>query len=197
VPPFIAFNLYLLRCGWSSAYASPLLSDLSVSSPGRSPLGWRSFIALVAAANRFTFSGLRAGCYHEKHEEVQEAIAKWREEQAGRKGVAQGSDEPENPARRGDTGIPPHAIRRAARITSHSQGSFCPGPHFGKPLESLIRRGFPKHEPGQKSLLRMGSYSCRSPNGGLATARLSGAPACWCSRCGIRTPGMRGRSGRR
>jgi len=56
--------------------------------------------------------------------------------------------------------IPPW---RAARITSHSQGSSCPDPRFGKLLESLIRRGFPKHEPEQKSLPRMGSYSCRSP----------------------------------
>jgi len=30
------------------------------------------------------------------------------------------------------------------------QGSFCPGPRFGKPPESLIQSGFPKHEPEQK-----------------------------------------------
>ena len=49
---------------------------------------------------------------------------------------------------------------------------------FRKPVESLIRSGFPKHEPEQKSLLKMGSYFCAAPNYkrffGLAAIAASG-----------------------
>jgi len=45
----------------------------------------------------------------------------------------------------------------------HFQGSISPVPRFGKPLESLIRSGFPKHEPEQESLLQMRESFLREP----------------------------------
>jgi len=48
------------------------------------------YITLAADANRFAFAALPVGSYHGKYEEIQEKIAKWREEQADRKDDEQG-----------------------------------------------------------------------------------------------------------